>query len=112
MADVRGLAPDVVGDPAPRVPAGRDGAEHGVVERGVADLGLLGQQVAGLAEERYLGPDEWAALAEEREGSWWPEWVRWLGEHSGRVTKPPPMGQTSTGYQVLGDAPGEYVMDH
>ena len=64
------------------------------------------------AEERYLGPDEWAALAEEREGSWWPEWVRWLGEHSGRVTKPPPMGQTSTGYQVLGDAPGEYVMDH
>jgi hypothetical protein len=45
----------VVGDPAPRVPAGCDGAECGVVKRGIADLGLLGQEITGLTEERYLG---------------------------------------------------------
>jgi len=64
------------------------------------------------AEGRYVGPVEWAVLAEHHEGSWWPEWRRWLGEHSGAPTEPPQLGAPGAGYPVLGDAPGQYVMEH
>ncbi len=26
----------------------------------------------------YVGPDEWLKAAPRTEGSWWPEWTRWL----------------------------------
>ncbi|HVP59032.1 MAG TPA: alpha/beta fold hydrolase [Myxococcaceae bacterium] len=64
------------------------------------------------AGERYVGPVEWEALAERHEGSWWPEWERWLSEHSGAPTKPPPLGVPGRGYEVLDDAPGRYVLEH
>ncbi len=57
-----------------------------------------------------MGPVEWLTLAEQREGSWWPEWWRWLDQHSGRPTAPPPLGASGEG--VLGDAPGQYVLEH
>jgi polyhydroxyalkanoate synthase subunit PhaC len=62
--------------------------------------------------ERYVGPDEWAASAQHQEGSWWPQWTRWLAERSGESTTPPPMGAPAAGYPVLKDAPGEYVLEH
>jgi polyhydroxyalkanoate synthase subunit PhaC len=59
------------------------------------------------AHERYLDPEAWLARAEQKSGSWWPEWVAWLSERSGKSTKPPAMG--SSDYPPLGPAPGEYV---
>jgi polyhydroxyalkanoate synthase subunit PhaC len=64
------------------------------------------------AGERYVGPDEWAASADRHEGSWWPEWVRWLDEHSGKHVKPPRLGAPDSGYPLLDDAPGHYVLEH
>ena len=60
--------------------------------------------------ERYVDPDTWATLAPEREGSWWPAWLDWIGGvGNGRATDPPPMAAPSRGLPVLGDAPGAYV---
>ena len=60
------------------------------------------------ADAPYLGPDEWLSHAPRHEGSWWPEWVRFLTEHSGAPVAPPPMGGPKQ--SVLADAPGQYVM--
>ncbi|MBI5318414.1 MAG: polyhydroxyalkanoic acid synthase [Bradyrhizobium sp.] len=60
------------------------------------------------ADAPYLGPDEWLSHAPRHEGSWWPEWVRFLIEHSGAPVAPPPMGGPKQ--SVLADAPGQYVL--
>ncbi|MGQ7791731.1 PHA/PHB synthase family protein [Faunimonas sp. B44] len=57
--------------------------------------------------ERYVDPDIWLESAPRREGSWWPEWVDWLGQRSGPPVPPPPMG--AKGHPPLCDAPGTYV---
>ena len=58
-----------------------------------------------------LDPDEWAAAAVSKDGSWWVDWAEWLASHSApeRVV-PPPMGITEEGYAPIEDAPGVYVL--
>jgi polyhydroxyalkanoate synthase len=60
--------------------------------------------------ERYVDPDTWQSMVPVQEGSWWPEWQRWLVEHSGRKMSPPPLGTAENGYPVIGSAPGSYVL--
>jgi polyhydroxyalkanoate synthase len=60
------------------------------------------------AEAPYLDPDRWLATAPTTEGSWWPEWVKWLNARSGKKTAPPAMGNAA-GYRPICDAPGAYV---
>ncbi|HPU50565.1 MAG TPA: alpha/beta fold hydrolase [Burkholderiaceae bacterium] len=60
--------------------------------------------------DNYRDPDAWLDAAEQKEGSWWPEWVAWLEQRSGKPTSPPAMGAPSKGYAPLCDAPGTYVM--
>ena len=60
--------------------------------------------------ERYLDPEAWVAATLVQEGSWWPEWQRWLASHSGKRAAPPAMGAPARGYAVLADAPGAYVL--
>jgi polyhydroxyalkanoate synthase len=67
------------------------------------------QATTKLRDDLYVDPDAWLALAPRHEGSWWPEWVRWLGAHSGALAPPPPMGAAAAGYPPLADAPGRYV---
>jgi polyhydroxyalkanoate synthase subunit PhaC len=57
----------------------------------------------------YLGPDEWLKEALHREGSWWPEWTRFLVAHSGEPI--PAQGTTEAKDASLGDAPGRYVLE-
>ncbi|HTU54371.1 MAG TPA: alpha/beta fold hydrolase [Acetobacteraceae bacterium] len=59
--------------------------------------------------ERYVGPDEWCDLAEQREGSWWPAWVAWLAERSGEPAAPPALGNEPAGFPAGEPAPGRYV---
>jgi polyhydroxyalkanoate synthase len=57
----------------------------------------------------HLAPQEWLEAATRYEGSWWPEWQRWLAGHSSATTRPPSMGAAAKGYCPLDDAPGQYV---
>ena len=67
-------------------------------------------QVKTKAEDaRYIGPDEWLKVAPRAEGSWWPEWTKWLGARSGEPCEPPRMGTALAGSESLPDAPGDYV---
>ena len=62
-------------------------------------------------DDRHVDPDRWLALADEKEGSWWPEWVGWLDARSGPAAAPPTMGAPRAGYAPLADAPGDYVLE-
>ncbi|HZC54884.1 MAG TPA: alpha/beta fold hydrolase [Xanthobacteraceae bacterium] len=61
------------------------------------------------ANQHYLDPDRFLIEAQHKEGSWWPEWVDWLGWRSGPATILQAMGAPLAGYPALGDAPGTYV---
>lgn len=55
-------------------------------------------------------PDEWAASAEEHNGSWWPRWGEWLKERSGPL-KAAPASVGSAAFPELYAAPGRYVFN-
>lgn len=61
--------------------------------------------------DRYLEPEAWAAAVPVQQGSWWPEWQRWLAARSGEHVAPPAMGNPVDGYVPLMDAPGSYVLE-
>ncbi|GGE50812.1 PHA/PHB synthase family protein [Actibacterium pelagium] len=53
--------------------------------------------------------EEWLEGAEEHKGSWWPEWSKWMAEHTDEEDVParkPGMGKV----KAIEDAPGRYVM--
>ncbi len=50
-------------------------------------------------------PDHWLDGAFKHEGSWWPDWYRWLSEHSGEQRPALTIDET----RVIEDAPGRYV---
>ncbi|WP_114945573.1 PHA/PHB synthase family protein [Microvirga calopogonii] len=79
----------------------------------VADPNRTGasfQVLTRSASGHYLDPDAWIKIAPRFEGSWWPEWTRWLVSHSDEPTVPPPMGAPAQGYPPLCEAPGAYVL--
>ncbi len=52
-------------------------------------------------------PEEWFANAIETEGSWWPDWVNWLSQYSGKKV---PARKVACGQlKIIEDAPGSYV---
>ncbi len=54
-------------------------------------------------------PEKWLSGAEETAGSWWPYWMKWLQERSGKqVAAPKKLGNKS--YKPVGPAPGEYAL--
>ncbi|MGE0230418.1 MAG: PHA/PHB synthase family protein, partial [Flavobacteriaceae bacterium] len=54
-------------------------------------------------------PDLWRRTAVSIDGSWWPDWVRWLQARAGDMTEPPAMGGNA--YRPLRPAPGAYVLE-
>jgi polyhydroxyalkanoate synthase subunit PhaC len=61
------------------------------------------------ADAPYVGPEEWLKTAPRTEGSWWPEWTKWLIARSGAPSDPPLIGVKSADSGNLADAPGDYV---
>ncbi|MGH8289489.1 MAG: PHA/PHB synthase family protein [Steroidobacteraceae bacterium] len=57
-----------------------------------------------------LPPEDWLKAAAQHADSWWPEWQRWLGRHSGaRAPARRVMGVPGAAHAPLEDAPGTYV---
>jgi polyhydroxyalkanoate synthase subunit PhaC len=61
--------------------------------------------------DHYVDPDSYYANTPVKEGSWWPEWDRWLTDRSGPPTTAPAMGAPQSGYPPLADAPGLYLLE-
>jgi len=51
---------------------------------------------------------DWLEKAEEKPGSWWPDWDAWMKRHSSG-TVPAPSRPGNASYQVIEPAPGRYV---
>jgi len=58
-------------------------------------------------EINYENPDDWLKNAHHHEGSWWPEWLKWLKKESGKLINSPEFCKLP--YQAILDAPGSYV---
>ncbi|WP_420405254.1 PHA/PHB synthase family protein [Nisaea sp.] len=52
-------------------------------------------------------PEKWLEGATYREGSWWPEWAKWMARHGGG--KVPARVPGDGRLEVIEDAPGSYV---
>jgi polyhydroxyalkanoate synthase len=62
-------------------------------------------QVAG---DTPPDPEKWLGQAETVQGSWWPDFMTWLGERSGEQVSPP---NVAGELEQAVDAPGTYVFD-
>ncbi len=52
--------------------------------------------------------EAWHEKSEEIEGSWWPDWAKWLADHSGEMVDARTPGDGPL--EVIQDAPGSYVL--
>jgi polyhydroxyalkanoate synthase len=63
-----------------------------------------------VADEYPVDAEDWLDGATEHSGTWWHDWLDWLGQRSGTTqAAPPTLG--SKAHPVLGPAPGEYVRE-
>lgn len=51
-------------------------------------------------------PEEWLKTATKHEGSWWPEWIKWLDQYAGPMIE---ARDPAANANVIEDAPGSYV---
>ena len=61
-----------------------------------------------LNDELESDPEDWFDAAEEKPGSWWPDWDAWMRRHSDG-TIPAPERQGNAQYIPIEPAPGRYV---
>jgi polyhydroxyalkanoate synthase len=52
--------------------------------------------------------ENWLEKAEEKPGSWWPDWDDWMKSHSSGTVRAP-MQAGNANFQVIENAPGRYV---
>jgi polyhydroxyalkanoate synthase len=53
-------------------------------------------------------PDKWLETANQSEGSWWPEWEKWISKHAGGQVPARVPGDGEI--EAIEDAPGSYVV--
>ena len=58
--------------------------------------------------DSFIDPDTWASQTPATEGSWWPQWAKWLTAKSAAPVAPPPLGHGPD--RLLLNAPGSYVL--
>jgi polyhydroxyalkanoate synthase subunit PhaC len=65
-----------------------------------------------VAESNPPSAETWLASAETVQGSWWPDFMTWLGERSGEEIPAASIGESVGGdIEELAAAPGTYVFD-
>jgi polyhydroxyalkanoate synthase len=75
--------------------------------------GVINPPGPKLKYQYWTGPkpsgvfEDWVASAEEHPGSWWLDWIQWVGAQS--PEKVPAREPGGGKVPLLGDAPGEYV---
>ena len=74
---------------------------------GVVNPPAAGKYAHWTGDENPPDPEGWLAGAEERPGSWWPEWLKWERRHAGPKVKARTPGDGKL--KPLEDAPGSYV---
>jgi len=52
--------------------------------------------------------DKWFEGAEAHDGSWWPEWSKWVAEHGGGKVKARKPGDGKL--KIIENAPGHYIL--
>ena len=62
--------------------------------------------------DRFSPPKDWFDRHSEIEGSWWPEWTKWLKAQSGSQAVKAAGRQDALFAEALDDAPGRYVLQH
>lgn len=62
------------------------------------------------AGDLYVGPNDWIEASTPQQGSWWPEWTRWLQDHSSGLVEPPQSGVADDPASSRTPAPGTYVL--
>lgn len=62
-------------------------------------------------DDYIADPEEWYAKAQKQDHSWWLHWEEWINNHgAGEVdSRQPGTDHKDKEWQLLGDAPGEYV---
>ena len=53
-------------------------------------------------------PEKWLETADRSEGSWWPQWEKWIAKHGGGQV--PARTPGDGGLESIEDAPGSYVV--
>jgi polyhydroxyalkanoate synthase len=61
-----------------------------------------------LNDRNVSDPNSWLEKAEEKSGSWWPDWDAWMKRHSNGIC-PAPTHSGNAQYQTIEPAPGRYV---
>jgi polyhydroxyalkanoate synthase len=75
--------------------------------------GVINPPGPKLKYQYWTGPkpsgvfEDWVANAEEHPGSWWVDWIDWIGNQA--PEKVPAREPGDGKVPLLGDAPGEYV---
>ncbi len=59
--------------------------------------------------ERNEHWEQWVEKAERHSGTWWEDWIAWLGERTG--ARVPAYGAACRKYPALAPAPGTYVLE-
>ena len=57
--------------------------------------------------KKVATPDKWLEGAKQTEGSWWPDWDKWINKYSGKPV--PARAPGKGGLKALEAAPGSYV---
>jgi polyhydroxyalkanoate synthase len=75
---------------------------------GVINPPARGKRSHWLNDELVSDPQGWLEAAQEKPGSWWPDWDAWMKHHSsGTVPAPTELGNAQ--YHQIEPAPGRYV---
>jgi polyhydroxyalkanoate synthase len=75
---------------------------------GVVNPPAAGKYCYWTNSKKPKNPEKWLEKAERHDGSWWPEWVKWLSKYAGGTV--PARAPGDGGLKAIENAPGSYVL--